>query len=225
MEVTNSEIMRYLKSGKNVSDGSLSALIEEMVNALKENITPKSVFCIYECRVDSRQVTFGGMTVSSLSLAKHLEGCCRAVLLAATLGAKTDILIRRYSIQHMEKTLIAQAVSAAMIEAYCDETEKEILQKRELNGLFSVTRYSPGYGDFDITCQKEILNMLGASRIGLSLTDGFMLTPSKSVTAVIGFSREQKKTESEKARCFRCERCFSCACCEDKNCGIRGEVQ
>ncbi len=52
-------------------------------------------------------------------------------------------------------------------------------------------RFSPGYGDFSIEHQGEILRMLdSAKKIGLSMTGGNMLAPTKSVTAVIGLGRE-----------------------------------
>ena len=58
-------------------------------------------------------------------------------------------------------------------------------------GLYLRPRFSPGYGDFSIFHQKELLQMTDASKqIGLTMTDGYMLTPSKSITAVIGISSE-----------------------------------
>jgi cobalamin-dependent methionine synthase I len=109
----------------------------------------------------------------------------------------------------MEKALVAQAVSSAMIETYCDETEKEIAQINEIKDLNPVSRFSPGYGDFDISFQKDFLKILNGSRIGLSLTDAFMLTPVKSVTAVIGFSEEKKEMAGK------------CVLCADKGCSFR----
>ena len=166
-------------------------LYKEIEDLFRENITPKSIYAVYDCHVNSEVVTLGAMSVKSESLVRHLKGCNRAVLLADTLGTNADMLIRRYSVQDMEKALIAQNICARMIETYLDETEKEISTLEDLKGLFAIHRYSPGYGDFSITCQKDILKLLGASRIGLSLTDGFMLAPSKSVTAVIGFSDDK----------------------------------
>jgi len=214
------DILRYLKIGNNKSDERTSTLIDEMICVFKESITPKSIYAIYDCKVETESVALGEMTISSTDLAKHLGSCSRAVMFAATLGASADTLIRKYSVQDMEKSLIAQSVCNDMIETYCDEIEKEFSQSAELEGLFPVTRYSPGYGDFDITCQKDILKLLDASRIGLSLTDGYMLIPSKSVTAVIGFSEKQNST----AGCPE-NLTAKCASCEDKNCVYRGAKQ
>ena len=174
---------------------------EEIICDFKKNITPKSVYAVFDCHTDTRTVTLGEMIINSRSLADHLRGCRRAVLLAATLGVNADMLTRKYSVQNMGKTLIAQSICADIIEKYLDDAEKEFSKADGLTGLFPVTRFSPGYGDFDIKYQKDILKTLDASRIGLSLTDGYMLTPAKSVTAVIGFSQEKKQ------RAFKCASC------------------
>ena len=61
------------------------------------------------------------------------------------------------------------------------------------------------------TSKKQILSMLEApKRIGLSMTESSMLTPVKSVTAVIGVSAEQEP-------CHR----KGCEACEKKDCIYR----
>jgi tRNA(adenine34) deaminase len=48
-------------------------------------------------------------------------------------------------------------------------------------------RFSPGYGDFPLTAQKDFQNILELRKTtGIGLTESLTLTPSKSVTAVIG---------------------------------------
>ena len=50
-----------------------------------------------------------------------------------------------------------------------------------------VARYSPGYADFPLAAQRELLALLDAPRkVGVSLTDSLLMVPSKSVSAVIG---------------------------------------
>ena len=197
------------------ADERIASHIAELIDLFTANVVPQNVYGIWDCQITSSAVTLGGMTVHSHNLARHLEGCRRVVLLAATLGTEADTLIRRFSVQDMEKAVIAQAICAAMIEAYGDEIESELAQKPEFDGLRPTARFSPGYGDFDIVHQKDILNMLHCSNIGLTLTDGYMLIPSKSVTAVIGFSPEKCAAEAM----GKCERCA------DTQCTFRKAVQ
>ena len=202
MEISSREVFRFLNAGDSAADERVSSLTRELIDLFSANVVPKSIYGIWDCHVNPPEVSLGGMTVNSKKLAEHLKGCSRVVLLAATLGAQADTLIRRYSVQDMEKAVIAQAVSAAMIEAYCDETQNEIAQRNEFSGLYPTARFSPGYGDFDIVYQKEILNLLNCARIGLTLTSGYMLVPSKSVTALFGFTEEKKQ---KMGKCENCE--------------------
>jgi len=210
--IDEKEVLRYLGYRGSTADKDVSSHIAELTVLFTANVIPKSVYGIWDCQIDSTAVTFGGMTVKSKNLACHLSNCRRLVLLAATLGTEADTLIRRLCVQAIEKAVIAQAVCAAMLEAYCDSISDEITSQnlrasvpprepllREIS--YPTTRFSPGYGDFDITYQKDILKILNCSRIGLTLTDGYMLIPSKSVTAVIGFSPEKKRVTQ------KCEIC------------------
>ena len=201
MEISGKEVLRYLGYRGVAPDGRISSLVGELSAVFTANVVPKSVYGIWGCQVDSSTTALGGMAVNSENLAEHLEGCDRAALLAATLGTEADTLLRRYSVQDMEKAVIAQAVCSAMLEAYCDDIETELAQKPELGGLCPRPRFSPGYGDFDIYHQKDILSILKCGRIGLSLSDGCMLIPSKSVTAVIGFSQERRQAVGKCGRC------------------------
>ena len=206
MKISKSEVLRYLGYGGAAAERRILALIAQLTAELEACVNPKSSFGICDCRIDAPAVTLGDITVNSKNLAEHLKGCRHAALMAATLGAGADSLIRRYSVRDMEKAAIAHAICAAMIEAYCDQAECEILQNSELYPAALTDRFSPGYGDFALSHQKDILRLLGelnrGSHIGLTLTDGYMLIPSKSVTAVIGLTGEKRHAK---------EKCGSCA--------------
>ena len=89
----------------------------------------------------------------------------------------------------MSKAVILQAAAAAMLEDYCDEVNEQIRRDYESRGLYLRPRFSPGYGDFPLSCQPQLLGCLEAGkRIGITLTDSYLMAPSKSVTAVIGVS-------------------------------------
>jgi len=208
MEIAHNEVLRYLGYRCVAADERITSIIAELIDLFSANVIPKSVYGVLDSLED--------MTARSQNLAQHLDGCRRFVLLAATLGTEADMLIRRFSVQDMEKAVIAQAVCAAMLEAYCDEIECELAHKPEFDGLYSISRFNPGYGDFNIVHQKDILNMLHCSSIGITLTEGYMLIPSKSVTAVIGFSREKRAERRQIGE--------KCAKCADLRCQFREAV-
>jgi len=197
------EVLRYLGCRSVQADERIVSQIALVVKEAAADINAKNIFGIWDCQTGTDTVTLGEINIKSRDLARHLRGCSHAVLLAATLGTGADTLLRRYSAMDMEKALIAQSVCTAMIEHYCGAVVCEASHSPGLDGLYPTERFSPGYGDFDISWQKDMLKLLNCEKnIALTLTDGYMLIPSKSVTAVVGFSKE-KKDEVEK-NCVHC---------------------
>ena len=201
MKIQQKEILRYLGYGGKPADPAVLERIDAIKKELEACLTPKSVYGKWSCEVNADgTVAIGNLIIKSRTLADHIKDCEYVILLAATLGAETDTRIRRYSVTNIGKAAITQAVCAAMIESYCDDLECRIAGEQE--GLYLKSRFSPGYGDFSITHQKDILNFLECGkRIGITLTDNFMMIPEKSVTAVIGLS---KKQDGHKGKCGDC---------------------
>ena len=198
------EVLRYLGYRDEEADGQIISQIKLMSEELASEVNSKNIFSVWDCKTSQDTVTLGEIIINSLDLARHLCGCEKAVLLAATLGTGADNLLRRYNALDMEKALVAQAVCTVMIEEYCDAVVCEASQNALLEGLYPITRFSPGYGDFDIIWQKDILKLLDCEkRIALTLTEGYMLIPSKSVTALVGFGKE--KTGNSENKCARCK--------------------
>ena len=72
-----------------------------------------------------------------------------------------------------------------MIEEFCDYVNDILGENRSLR-----PRFSCGYGDFEIKHQAEILDFLDAKkRIGVYLLDSYMMTPFKTVTAIVGIAK------------------------------------
>jgi cobalamin-dependent methionine synthase I len=202
-QIFQEEVLRYLGYRGAQADERVASQITLVAEEAEADINAKNIFGVWDCQAKADTVTLGEMNIKSRSLACHLKGCGKVVLLAATLGTEADTLLRRYSALDMEKALIAQAVCTAMIERYCDTVVLEAAKTSRLDGLNPTTRFSPGYGDFEISWQEYMLKLLNAkNRIAVTLTDGYMLIPSKSVTAVVGFGKE--KTD-------RIGKCASCA--------------
>jgi len=198
------EVLRYLGYRDEDADEQIIAQIKLISEEITAEANPKNIFSVWDCKTSQDTVKLGEIEIKSLDLARHLCGCEKAVLLAATLGTGADNLLRRYNALDMEKALVAQAVCTVMIEEYCDNVVCEASRSALLEGLYPTSRFSPGYGDFDIVWQKDILKLLDCEkRIALTLTEGYMLIPSKSVTALVGFSKG--KTGNSENKCARCK--------------------
>ncbi len=204
MRYDRSEAIRYM--GGRAGDENAGVLADVAYLKLRNEVQARNVYRVLDCTVDEGGVLAGGEYFKSSKLAAHLKGCRRAVLLAATLGPKVDIALRRIAIASIAEGAAGQAVCAALIETYCDETEAEI--SNAYGGLNFKARFSPGYADWSLADQPRILRMLDApKRIGLTVTDGGMLAPVKSVTAIIGIT---DTCEEKGGGCAVCENNAGC---------------
>ncbi|ADU26915.1 vitamin B12 dependent-methionine synthase activation domain-containing protein [Ethanoligenens harbinense] len=212
LEIRQKEVLRYLGYRGQPADESVLKKIRQCSELLLESAAPRMVSASYPLTLEVGDVVaIGTMRVTSHILWNHLRGCTEAVLFAATLGPGPDVLLRRYAQVDVSTMVILQACAAELIERYCDVCEETIREESAERGLFLRPRFSPGYGDFDIRHQRDFIERLACSkRIGLTMTEGYVLAPSKSVTAVIGLTPEQQSCHTEK-----------CASCSKMDCVFR----
>lgn len=199
------EVLRYLgTAGKD--PGALLPLAEDCARELLAIARPRWEWRAFGCRIGPEGVQLeGGLLLPGQDLARHLTGCQEAVLMAATLSAGVDGLLRQSQLRDLGRSLVLEACATAAIEEVCDRGETVIRQRYPGRALTS--RYSPGYGDLPVTVQGAFLDLLDAPRrLGLCATGSSILTPRKSVTAVIGVREEGAEDPGPRRRS-----CDSCA--------------
>ncbi len=198
-----SETIRYLGYGKKALEPTVESLVTEVSEETIAVARPRFVTREFSLEVQGETVSFGTIKTKSKDLAKNLAGCQGIIVLGATIGVALDQLTRRYSATDMARVVVLQAVGAAVLEEYLDEYNNELKAEYAQVQQYLRPRFSPGYGDFGLESQSAILQLLEAGKtIGLTLTDGGMLNPTKSVTAVIGVSGKE-----EACRQTGCESC------------------
>ncbi len=163
--------------GGSLPEGELASRISDVKARVAKAMRPLRVW---------RRVGKGEVPMMGESLRAHLSSCSDVYLVCATLGPGVDSLQRAAGAVSAADALIVQAAGAAFIEKYMDETEDSI-RALLLPGESLVSRYSPGYGDWPLEAQRDLLRILDASRtVGVSLGSSLLMAPSKSVSAAIG---------------------------------------
>jgi hypothetical protein len=185
------EIFRY--AGVKEADNTMTQFLEQCLHECKDCFSYKVCYTELPVECDGEFTRFGGIETYSQSLKRALGGCESVIVFAATVGIGIDRLIKKYSIASSSKAVMFQAIGAERIEslcdAFCDDLKNEFAQK----GYELKPRFSAGYGDFPLECQREIFALLDdGRRIGLCLNSGLLMSPTKSVTAVIGIKRCEK---------------------------------
>ena len=159
------------------------ALLPSCLDELKETILCRYTFCrrsIARPREGILDLGFGQIT--SRALTKNLTGCEEAFLFALTLGHGVDRLLRRLSLTSPARHFVTDALASSLTETACD-----LAEERLLSALPHRPRFSPGYGDLSLHIQPDVLTVLDAERrLGITLSHSLLMSPSKSVTAIVG---------------------------------------
>ena len=186
-EVNRREILRY--AGVRAEAPELEKPLEECLREAGEILVYRVCYREFPVTMHGDVLDLGFARTDSTDLKKNLEGCRSLVLFAATVGIALDRLIEKYSRLSPARAVLLQAVGAERIESLCDAFGQELAGRMEAEGLSLRPRFSPGYGDFPLSMQTPIYDALDCPRkIGVSLNASLLMSPSKSVTAVIGLA-------------------------------------
>lgn len=175
------EILRYCRGQ---DDPATLAFIEDCIGEAEGLLTYKVCYSEFPLSVQDGMLDLGFARIRSRDLQRNLQGCGSILLFAATVGIGLDRLIAKYSSRSPAKALIFQALGAERVESLCDLFCREMKQAHPTLR----PRFSPGYGDLPLELQKDVFCALDCPRkIGLSLNQSLLMSPSKSVTAILGF--------------------------------------
>ena len=212
--IDKNEALRYRGHRGGDIPLNLDKVADEVLGKICAHITPRFVHSRFSVKVVENGVMLeNGLVLQGEDIKKHLAGCDECYIICATVGIGADNFIRTMSAMGSVYALMADGAATAAVEAVCDSVEDFLRTELKKEKMYLTWRYSPGYGDFPFTQQPDILSLLNADKlIGVSCNDSCMMTPAKSVTAVMGIAKH--KPQHKTCSCDRCpnkENCnFSC---------------
>ena len=211
--INRAEVLRYLGYKGIGADETINSLIDECEAEVLKAAVPRYVYRVVDVTQVDEGVRLEGtsVTLKGNSIKEHLKGCNKAALIAVTISDGIDRMLRVMQASDLAKAVISDSMASAAIEQVCDKVEAVI--KEELPEYNQTFRFGIGYGDLPISMQEPFLKVLDAGKkIGLNLNKSYMLAPVKSVTAVIGLTKEPVSTKNR-----------GCATCNlNKTCAYRG---
>lgn len=158
---------------------------------------------------DRRCDTDAAILLCGKDIARLLDGCSEVVFMALTLGAELERVLMKQEVTDMSDALVLDICASAAVEVAADDFERQLSQELRSEDKYLTNRFSPGYGDFDLSHQRPLLELLNASRAaGITLTPSQLMVPRKSVTAVMGISSNiREKVLGGCGRCPLISRC------------------
>ena len=138
-----------------------------------------------------------GISFQSKDLSVLFSGSEEVLFVGATAGRDIVEAISSYSKgKDVTAAVVFDALASEMTDAALDWVTKFFSNslRRENKGL-TKRRYSAGYGDFELKNQKTIYEVLELEKLGVSITEEFLLIPEKTVTALAGIQAIDEKEE------------------------------
>ena len=143
---------------------------------------------------DSRPDKSVSIVLHGKDIARLLDGCSEAVFMALTLGAELEKVLMKQEVTDMSDALVLDICASAAVEAAADDFERKLSAELKPEDKYLTNRFSPGYGDFALSHQRPVLELLNASRAaGITLTPSQLMVPRKSVTAVMGICSDVRE--------------------------------
>jgi len=176
---------------KSIFDKDIELFVKKELSGLISVISP--VAKVSDLKIDnitSSNITFeNGFEIESVKLAMVLKNSKKATFMALTIGEKLTLEVEEaLKKEEYTKAVIIDAIGSEAVEKFADYIQDVIARENRLFSLKPTMRFSPGYGDFSLSYQKEILLLLEAEEIGISLhPESLVLIPEKSITAVVGW--------------------------------------
>ena len=192
LEIPRDEALRYTYCVPSAAGDGLLALYKECLPLFNAQVCYRACRLRTPVAVQGDTVQLGFCTIVSRRLSQRLERCDEAYVFAATTGIGVDRLINREKQLSPSRGLMMEGIGSAAAEAWCDCLCAQWAAECEARGEALLQRYSPGYGDLPLSVQRPLLDALDAYRnIGVSLSESLIMTPRKSVTAIIGIRKSR----------------------------------
>jgi hypothetical protein len=139
-----------------------------------------------------RVILEDGTILSGHRLSELLKNSPQALIMGATGGNKIMELIERLQIEgKMSEAVVIDAAASEITDSALGFVMTIVEQYLRPKGRFlTKMRFSPGYGDFDITQQKIFYRLLDGESLGIKMNEACLLIPEKSVFAIAGICGE-----------------------------------
>lgn len=199
--IDEAEVLRYMGYSGQKYSPELEGRIRQTMQECLDVSQPRGLVQVFEVAgrgtsADGRpEVRLEGtaLTLVGDSMREHMDGAVAVGVLAVTLGMANERMLKRLSLTDHIRQVIFDAASTTLVECAADAAEASIVRQAADRGLFTNFRFSPGYGDMPMQTQPVLLQTLDAQRrLGITLTPTLLMTPTKSVTAVVGMFHERQ---------------------------------
>ena len=204
-----------------VVDSYTGEVIVKIISECRECMSPQGSFIqLKALKTDtSEQISIEDSSFQTgRTIKKMLAGSETYVFLIATAGPGPETMARELLAKgEFLEGYIADLVASALVESVANQVQDHIRQLAGQEGLKITNRYSPGYCKWDVSEQQKLFKLFPENCCGITLSDSSLMSPIKSVSAVLGMGSSVTYQD------YTCEICSMKECLyrKTRNQGIR----
>lgn len=197
-------------SDKRPAPSRLVAAADRVIERALALSRPRAVYEVHEtAQDDDGAVRLADARFSGKILARVLKGSDLAAAYAVTLGPELDAESSRLAaagdvlssvLLDTAGTLVLAKASIALIGRIFDTEAAP-------RGWAVTPPFGPGQCRWDLAEQRVLFDLIAPSRIGITLTDTFLMIPKKSVSGILGIGKAEEVFTST-----------PCSICDRKDC-------
>lgn len=186
------EIYRYMGYPAEYKDipPTLENMVEEEIIVARALLLPKATYltCVYNQQTGCVLTPDASIAITGAGIQNHLTNCTKATLFTCTVGSAIEPKIDAYfKTGEFTRAIILDAIGSAAVEYVADTLNQYLHTAAHRQQHSLVSRFSPGYGDWNLSIQQELVRVAGGSAIGIEVTESSLLLPRKSVSGIIGW--------------------------------------
>jgi hypothetical protein len=208
LEIDPAEILRFqgYQRGGEPPTAPVQAIFEEALALGRRLMAPRvAVRWAAVHRHADDGLAAGDLVVSIPGLARRWGTIEYVAAAICTIG---DALERRVSelwdARELPLAAMLDSVGSGAVESLAEYVNDLLCQDGVPAALSVTNRVSPGYGDWDVAEQRAIFDFVPGDRIGVHLNDACFMTPTKSISLLVGAGRAARVDDyfSQCARCW-----------------------
>ncbi len=167
-------------------NSDVKCLVDKSIQTLTGDIEAKGVYrFVPAAGVKKNEIAFENGSINSHMFARLVDRCGGKkfiVFMIATAGEEWKKNLTPGDSIYLQ--MVFDTLGSELAEVVADMVEERWREEADQRGLMASWRFSPGYCDWDLKEQNVIFKMLDADKIGVKLSPHYVMTPSKSVSAI-----------------------------------------
>ena len=207
------EIRSLLGSEGGLAEAHTEELIGSCLESCRKLMDPQAAFVRIPAldAASGEHISMEGcMFHTGRIIKKQLAGAEAYVLLIATIGEGPESRARELMEQGaFPEAYVTDLLASALVDSVADQVQEHIRRMAAEEGWLITNRYSPGYCSWDVSEQQKLFSQFPENCCQIRLTESSLMTPIKSISALIGMGPSVRFQE------------YTCEICSLKDCAFR----